>query len=413
MTLWLILAAITLCAVAVLLLPLLRRQDTLVPRSAYDLSVYRQQLAEIERDLERGLLTDGEAGAARTEVERRMLQAADQPDRPGAGGERGRMIAAVAIAALLPLAAFLAYQYLGAPRLAERGRMVAEMPPPTGDAAERTAVTGLSPEQQAEVEGLIARLAERTRAAPDDLEAWLRLGRAYGLTGRPARSAEAFREALRLSDNRPDVAAEYGESLVMLHQGEVVEAARELFAGALAAEPREPRARYYLGLAAAQDGDWRAALERWTALAEDAAPDAPWLPSLRQRIADAALALGRDPASLPIIARLDAKLDRAAADAAQAADESQIGPAQIQAMVARLAARLEAEPDDLQGWVMLLRSYRVLGEEERLAETLARVRAVFAERPEALAEIDSLVEQLGLPPQSPGDQPPQEPPPAQ
>jgi len=55
----------------------------------------------------------------------------------------------------------------------------------------------------------------------------------------------------------------------------------------------------------------------------------------------------------------------------------------------------------------------VLGEEERLAETLARVRAVFAERPEALAEIDSLVEQLGLPPQSPGDQPPQEPPPAQ
>ncbi len=396
MTLWLILAAITLVAVAVLLLPLLRRAAAPAPRSAYDLSVYRQQFVEIDRDLERGLLTEGEAGAARTEVERRMLQAADHSEDAGTGGDRGRPIAAIAIAVLLPVAAFLAYHYLGAPQLVDRERLMAALSQ-SGRDAERAPLPGLSPEQQAEVEAMVGRLAERAMAAPDDLEVWLRLGQAYGVIGRPAQAVEAFREALRISGGRPDVAAEYGESLVMLHQGEVVAAAREVFNGVLADEPREPRARYYLGLAAAQDGDWPLALERWTALAEDSTPDAPWLRSLRQRIADAALALGRDPASLPIIARLDAKLERAA----EAQAQSEVDPAQIEAMVAGLAARLEAEPDDLQGWLMLLRSYRVLGREAQLAESLERARAVFAGRPEALSEIERLAEQLGLSPEAP------------
>lgn len=396
MTLWLILAAITLVAVAALLLPLLRRPAASAPRRDYDLSVYRQQLAEIERDLERGVLTESEAGAARTEVERRMLQAADQGEEAGTGSDRGRIVVAVAIAALLPVAAFLAYQFLGAPQLAERERMVADRP------ADPAALADLSPEQRAEVETMVARLAERADANPDELELWLRLGRAYGVLGRPAQAVEAWREALRVSNNRPDVAAAYGESLVMLHEGEVVEAARQAFAGALAAEPREPRARYYLGLAAAQDGDWPLALERWTALAEDSTPDAPWLPGLRQRIADAALALGRDPASLPVIAKLDGELEAAAA--AETEGQGEIDPARIEAMVAGLAARLEAEPDDLQGWLMLLRSYRVLGREAQLAESLERARAVFADRPDARAEIEGLAEQLGLSPH-PADPP--------
>jgi cytochrome c-type biogenesis protein CcmH len=124
---------------------------------------------------------------------------------------------------------------------------------------------------------------------------------------------------------------------------------------------------------------------------------------LRERVADAALALGRDPASLPIIA----KLDRAVAQgAAQAPAEGEIGAAEIADMVARLAARLEADPQDLEGWLMLARSYQVLGQPEQAQAAIARADAVFAKAPFVRRQIAEAARELGLAPPGEAAPPP-------
>jgi len=382
----LVLALLTLVMLGFALVPLLRRRAPRADRADYDLLVYKRQLDEVARERERGLFTEAEAAAARLEIERRMLAVADEPGEAQTGDSRFRMIAAVVVAAVLPLAGFLLYLELGAPGT------------PDQPLAERRAAAPQGAEQpmQPDIETLIARLAERVEADPADLEGWLRLGRAYAMTGRPAPAVEAFEHALGLEE-RPDILAEYGEALVLLHGEQVVEPAREAFRKALAGAPREPRARYYLALGAAQDGDWQAAFDGWVALARDSAADAPWLPVVREQIAEAAGQLGIDPAGLEL--DLEAAPARPAPSEAERQAIEAMSPedraAMIGGMVENLAARLEQEPRNLEGWTMLIRSYGVLGDTPAAKAALGKARGIFADAPDALAQLDRLAEDLG------------------
>ena len=170
--------------------------------------------------------------------------------------------------------------------------------------------------------------------------------------GRYGAAAEALSRAAALAPSDADLAASWGEALVHAAGGAVAPDAARRFDAALAIDPAHPAARYYLALAAAQAGDSRAAFDAWTALAEDAAPDAPWLPELRLRLRELAGALGIDPP---------------AAAAATAAEEIAGLPPEEQAaaiagMVAGLEARLRDDPGDAAGWRRLGRAKRVLGD---------------------------------------------------
>ncbi len=389
MSAWLPFALMALIMLGFVLTPLLRRGKAVATRADYDLEVYRQQLKELARDLERGLLSDVEAKAARTEIERRMLAVADEAAaKGGESAPRGRTIAAVVAAAVMPLAAFVVYMELGSPGLRDMPFAGREMPSPAP-----TQSAGAMPD----VETMIARLVERVEANPDELEAWLRLGRAYGMTERPALAVEALSRAMELSGGRPDVAAEYGEALVLQHGGEVVPDARAAFRKVLESDPKDPRSRYYLAAASAQDGDWQAALDGWVALAQDSLPGAPWLPTLYERIEQAAGELNIDMASLPIE---PAPAPGPDADAMAAAQD--MSPAErremIRNMVGGLAARLEQDPKNLEGWLMLARSYQVLGEGERAQQAIARVAEVYAGAPFVQSQIREAALDLGLEP---------------
>lgn len=383
MILWLLLAAMTAGALALLLMPLLRKGAAAESRAAYDLAVYRDQLAEIERDLERGLLGPEEAVAARTEIERRMLAAADGPgERPK---ERGgdRAITAAVIAAALPLGAFVLYLNLGSPELP--GRPFAERQ------AERTQA-GDDPAAQT----LVAELAEHLRQNPEDLEVWLALAESYMALERYDSAANAYRHAVLLAQGRPDVFSAYGESLVHANDGQVTGEARTAFGQALAAAPGEPRARYYLALAEAQAGNRRAALQMWVDLAADSPPDAPWLPILDQHIGAIAEELGIEAASIaptPRVGRGPSPEDMAALEQMSPEDQADM----IRTMVERLAARLEAEPDDPDGWLMLARSYQVLGAPEQARHAFDRAARLAANGPPALkARIQQAGRELGF-----------------
>ena len=383
MTFWALAGVMTMAVVALLLVPLLRRPARWAARRDYHMAVYRDQLAEIERDLTRGVLTDGQAVAARTEIERRLLAAADRAPEPGrdqrapagrvpASG-RGRNLAA-GLTIGLPAAAVGLYLALGAPGV------------PSAPFAERPVPEQTPPDMIQMVEGL----AERMAQSPDDPAGWRLLGRSYIQLGRFDQAVEALRQAIAKGSDEAQVWASLGEALVAANGGRVVPGARTAFAAVLERDPGEPRARYYGGLALAQDGRLRQAMDYWLALAADAPADAPWRAVVEEQARLVAADLGLDPAdpALAALKRPAAGSDGGPSSGPSAADRQAVDemtPEQrddfIRSMVDGLAARLEENPDDLEGWLRLIRAYQVLGETERATAAVQRAATLAASLP--------------------------------
>lgn len=269
------LVGLTSLAVALLLLPLLLRRSAAPARQAYNLAVYRDQLAEVERDLGRGVLAAAEAEAARAEIGRRILALG-----PGGGDvlpHPKRVAAATVLILLLPVVALLLYARLGAPGLPDQP-FAARRP---GGAPTATGADHLDMQQA------LAQIRDHLKGHPDDLTGWLLLARSEVSLGHFADGAEAYRHAVDLSGHRADVVGDWGEAQVMAAGGTVTPAARDAFEAALKDREAAPRARYYLALAQLQHGDVAGALAAWRQLAADAPADAAWLPAVRQRIAEA------------------------------------------------------------------------------------------------------------------------------
>ena len=271
MTLLLIFAAMTAVVLALLLVPLLRTPGAAAAgRESYDLAIYKDQLAEVDRDVERGLLTAAAADAARIEVQRRMLAVADSDSGTGGGtgkgigrGARWALIAVLAVA--VPLVSLGLYATLGRPDLADQ------------PFADRTA-------ENRQMETLVDRLAKRMEAAPNDAKGWVLLGRSNSMIGRHAQAVEAFRQAIAHGGADADTLALYGEALTMANDGKVTDPARAAFRSAYRLAPTSPGPLLYLGVAAAQDGDARRALLILRSLERISPPDAAWLVDLREQV---------------------------------------------------------------------------------------------------------------------------------
>ncbi|MFQ5784537.1 MAG: c-type cytochrome biogenesis protein CcmI [Alphaproteobacteria bacterium] len=377
MLLFVILGTMTALALALLVPPLLRRGREPARRADYDVEIYRHQLDELDRDVERGLISSEEAETARLEVERRMLAATatETAVPPRETPASPALIAAFAIVVGLPLAAGSLYLWMGSPGLESR------------PFAERQTAASESVAEAPDIEGMVARLAERLRSEPDNLEGWLMLARSYGVLERYEEGITALEHALRLTNRDPNVLAMLGEFHILAADGVVTPKAAALLSEALAADPKQTVPRYYAGLAKAQAGDVRGALDDWLALERDSPADAPYLATLRAGIDKAARALGVD------VATLDRKAPKAAAPAGptpadienargMSANEQST---MIRGMVTRLAERLRSEPDDLAGWMRLGRSYAVLGEAGKSRDAYAKAATLAPDDAEVLA----------------------------
>lgn len=366
MTLWLIAGTMTALAVGLLLWPLLRLTGAPESRRGFDMAVYRDQLAEVERDLGRGVLTDDQATAARHEIERRLLGAAETapPDERTVPAQKSRWTPAVAaiLALALPIGALGLYGLFGSPRISsssfhEGVSAEADMP---GDMVQ-----------------LVEQLARRMAESPEDPRGWSLLGRSYVQLGRYGEATDAFRQAIAHGGEGSENWADLGEVLTAANNGTVVPEADLAFAEALKRDPGNPRSRYYSGLSLTQKGRMEEALEVWQALAADSPPGATWEDLLSQQIAAA-----RDSLGLPAAERRPQAAGPSAEDMAAAAE---MGPEEqeafIRSMVGRLAARLEQEPEDLDGWLRLTQAYRVLGERDAATAALQRAAALVADLP--------------------------------
>ena len=377
MLLALALTALTALIVAFVVLPLMHSARPAPERGQFDRAVYRDQLKELERDEARGLIAPREAASARLEIERRLLAADDA--RSGAAAPSGAASPwlAVTLALLLPGAAVLLYLALGTPSAPDQ--------PYAARSGERALAAGGGHGDMAKT---AAALEAKLKQAPDNEGDWLLLARTEAALGHWQKSADAYGEAMRLTKGRPDVAASYGEMLVAAAEGIVTPRARAALSTALAGDPGNAVARYYLALGDAQEGKAQEAIAAWQKLAAEESADSPARAELKERIAETARAAGLPAPELATPqARAGPSPEQMAAAANMPPEERQ---KMIRGMVDALAAKLEGAPDDVEGWLKLGRAYGVLGERDKAVdayERAARLRPEDAQIPLAEAEI--------------------------
>jgi len=238
---------------------------------------------------------------------------------------------------------------------------------------------------------MIQRLVERLQQQPDDLEGWRTLGWSYVSTGQPQEAAAAYQRALALAPDDAELHSFHGEALVQIDGGTVSPAALAEFERALQLNPKEPGSRFYLGLAKEQKGERQAALDDWRAMIAEAPADAAWLPGLRQRVMALATELGQDPAATDAPAPAASATTPSGQTGTDAAQQ-----AMIEAMVAGLEARLVQNPRDADGWIMLARSRKTMGDEGAARAALARAREAFADSPDVLEHLNQAAKELAL-----------------
>lgn len=346
--------------IVAVLRPLGRRQSA--GADGREIALYRDQLAEVERDLERGAIEPAEAEAARVEVSRRLLAAADaQEKEAGATGGQGlsRRFVAMAIVIAVPALALVVYLGLGSPGL------------PDQPFAARMA----GPVEKLPIDALVLRVEQHLKEDPKDLRGWEVLAPAYVRQRRYQDAAEAWSRAIELDGETALRLAARGEAEVFAAKGIVVPAAREDFAKAVALDPQEPRAQYYMGVAEIEDGKKDAAAARWKAMIASAPADAPWRASIESELAR----LENPNAPGPDAGQVDAAANMS----------PQARQKMIEGMVGGLAARLDKAPNDIEGWLRLIRAYGVLGKRTEAEAALGRARTVFAGDKAALSRLDA------------------------
>ncbi len=371
MLLWISLSALTAGVVGALLWTYRRADVEAGDAARADVAVYADQLEQIEADHARGLLSEAEAASARAEVARRLLnrKAAD-----GVGGTAAmpsrmsdRLTSTVLLA--IPVLAVALYAILGSPDLPDQPR------------------SGRSPEQAArnQVDAMVARVEQRLREAPQDGTGWDVIAPIYLRLGRYGQAAEAYANANRLLGETPARLAGFAQAEILANNGVVNPNARAAAERLLAAEPGRLDARLWLTLGLEQDGKFDAALADYRALLAAPGMTDEMKAAIEQRIAFVErLARGEtvEPPAGP-----------AEGPAPQAPADQQ---AMIEGMVARLAARLEADGRDPAGWAQLMRSYMVLGRPEAAAKALAAARAALKDDAAALKAVNDAAAELGV-----------------
>jgi len=189
---WVIAAAMLAACLAFLLVPLFRKPAHVEGRLGHEVAIYRDQLAEIGREVERGTISAADAKAAELEVSRRLLaadRARDQVFEPVRQSSSSLRLAA-SITILLPAATIGLYLALGAPQS-----------PDLGLQPQAASLASLPEHQDTDLGQAVERLAARLQANPGDLDGWVLLARSKVVIGRFGDAAEAYEAALGLADD--------------------------------------------------------------------------------------------------------------------------------------------------------------------------------------------------------------------
>ncbi len=297
MTAFIIVAVVlTVASTAAIAWPLASRKPAGEPEND-DSAELAALLAEIERDRAYGLIDAPSAEDAMKEAAASAAQDKPEPSRAGKAGRGARLFAAFVIGAM-PVGAGVLYLDIGAPyALSEAGRQAASTQAEDQAAENAAAIAAMAPDERAVIiEGMVAGLAGRLARQPDDIEGWRMLARSYAALGDVAQSTDAWREAASRSGEAEDL-RELAAALLSGRDADDNQVNAELKAvleALLAGNENDPLALYFLGHAAAQNGDAPTAVTYWTKLRASLPPDSPLTPKLDGLIVDARPQINQD-----------------------------------------------------------------------------------------------------------------------
>jgi cytochrome c-type biogenesis protein CcmH len=419
MLFWIAAAGAAVIVALWLVRPLVSGRRAAPPRAAHDMQVFRDQLRAVDRDLERGVLAEAEAEGARAEISRRLLAAAEAAERDAPADpapRRASLGLAAALALVMVGGGAAIYAAIGQPGLPDQ---------PLAQRLDQIRTAGVERPTQAEAERLFAERREAARAdapAPEPAENEARLrelvDRLRGILDDRPTDVGGRRlladSLLRLDDltgaraamervvelQRDNVPAEdratLAETMILAAGGYVSPQAERQVQLALQTDETNPVARYYAGLALAQQGNYPLALRFWRRLLEEGPQDAPWIAPIRAQIGALAEAAG-EPVEIPAPGAPPAP-GPTQGDMEAARDmDPEDRMAMIEGMVARLEDRLHDEGGDAEEWARLINAYGVLDRPEDAARIWADARRAFADAPpEVLDRLREVARRAGV-----------------
>ncbi len=388
MSFWIAVAVLSAITLFLLAAPLWRKNKEEGERADYELNVFKDQLKELDRDLERGLINQAEAETARVEIQRRLLAADEKRGQNTVSGQKvgtGTFIISAVVGLGLVAGSLALYLKIGMPGYED-------VPFASRDSQKER--------QMASSEGMaaeIAQLKKHLENEPGDVEGWMLLGRTMRLVGRPGEAVDAYRSAVKASERHPSVLADFAESKIYASEGQVDDETFAALKEAVDNDPSQMKARFYLGFAKMKTQDYAGAIQEWTDLAAMAPKEIGWLSQVNEQIDMAAKAgnLNRDDfkpseQALALSKQFELQWEEEKKQRQEQASQTS-GPSQadmeaasemtpeerdemIRGMVEKLADRLKENPNDIEGWKRLAKVYMVLGEKDKALEARNKVK---------------------------------------
>jgi cytochrome c-type biogenesis protein CcmH len=402
---WLVAFGMIAISLWVIARPLLRTTADAQPAAEQDLQVYKDQLSEVERDLARGVLSAAEAEGARLEVSRRIL-AADKRLQTSRGSGQSRSTVNKLVTGLMALAlvggSLALYLSIGNPGMPDRPlqQRLAEAQAQRDARPDQAQAEAMAPPVPEAPKGAVPQdyleLVEKLRSAlverPNDIEGHRLLALHEARLGNyvAARKAQQVVVDLQAGAATGEEHTALAEYMIFAANGYVSPDAEDALVKALQLAPTNPRARYFSGLALAQNGRPDVAYRMWIGLLEEGPEDAPWIGPIRSQIASVAQAAGIDIT--------DSDLPGPSAEQVEDAQDMTPEDRQdmIRGMVAGLAERLATEGGTPQEWTRLIRAYGVLGELDKAALIWTEARQTFASDAAAMKLLREAAGELGI-----------------
>lgn len=405
MTFWVLIFLIALLIAVFLSYTLLRTRRSAEPAAAYDLRVYREQLAGVDRDLARGVIGEADAERVRTEISRRILAADAQMQQDAKRSGPSRVTSVIAIAGLMVVligGAMALYHRMGAvglPDMPLEARLEMAEDVRTNRPGQAAAEELATPPQPRQLEenyaSLLDRLRDTVAERPDDLQGHMLLAQHETNAGNFKAGYAAQQRVIDLSGETAtaDAYADLAEMMILAAGGYVSPEAERALEQALERDPKHGPARYYIGQMLAQVGRPDIAYRVWVETLQDSPAGAPWADAIRAQINELAFRAGVFNAPDLSVAPSGPSQDDMAAAAELTPEERQ---EMIQGMVDQLSDRLATEGGSPEEWARLIAALGVLGQAQRAIDIRDEAMTVFADDAAALQIIDAAALQAGI-----------------
>lgn len=418
MLLWLMIALLLVLTLTAILAPLFRGRGTIVSRAVFDVNIYKDQLKAIDRELEEGQIDKEDAEAARIEISRKLLAAADKSEKNPVLTASGRELSrysAMALAVVVPALAIGIYVMVGRPALPDQP-LEARLKTPSIDKR---------------IAELIARAEKRLAERPDDGRGWDIMAPVYLRHQMYAKARTAFENAIRLQGPSAGRLSGLADAIILGNNGIVGDEVPAILRQAISLDPDFPKPHFWLGMYHEQKQEYKKAGEIYTNLLQKSDAKVGWRPLVEKRLNKIRQKQGLPPVTIagvknrpaPDIRLGDAlkAKENATGDSRKAAArpaESRQGGAgngpsaaeveaaarmspadrqkMINDMVSRLSERLYSKGGDIESWIRLVTVYNIMGKKADARKALAAGKKNLGKDRQGVARLDALEKQLGL-----------------